>query len=358
MQGDIACTLGDFSFLNFEVPERVDHFGRHQKVVIHDFPGGIRTTQAFGGFPPDIIKWEGQLFEDDDIGDLYQRVNTLQSIIDAGAPVQLTVGQFQYYVMPISVEFHMRLQFWLPYQLALVPFFDVAAPYAAPLPPQQTGIASPTQLSNNTPPLAPSSNLAASTQLPPQAPAISASGAPVPSAITMPIAPAPGKQLGALNSSNQQLSDQISQSNQFPSVPASAINSLTSFQQSLNAALQSAQVNSTALQGTTLLNGLASAQSTVQDLANSAITGNAVFGVNSRAVLGLISDQLNPNSTAAPVVAQVVNPDLFRLANQYYGDAKLWAFIANDSRNKYPNGDSIQTPFPLGIFSLTIPALP
>jgi hypothetical protein len=85
--------LGDFEFLDFEVPERIAIPGR-QKTVLHQMIGGKRTVDVLG-IEYDPLSWSG-IITGSQSGD---RVSALERMRDAGEQLTLTLDNYSFTVV-------------------------------------------------------------------------------------------------------------------------------------------------------------------------------------------------------------------------------------------------------------------
>lgn len=88
--------LGDFEFLDFEVPERIAIPGR-QKTVLHQMIGGKRTVDVLGT-EYDPLSWSG-IITGSQSGD---RVSALERMRDAGEQLTLTLDNYSFTVVITS----------------------------------------------------------------------------------------------------------------------------------------------------------------------------------------------------------------------------------------------------------------
>ncbi|MBN7122903.1 hypothetical protein BSU01_14460 [Erwinia billingiae] len=88
--------LGDFEFLDFEVPERIAIPGR-QKTVLHQMIGGKRTIDVLG-IEYDPLTWSG-IITGSQSGD---RVSALERMRDAGEQITLTLDNYSFTVVITS----------------------------------------------------------------------------------------------------------------------------------------------------------------------------------------------------------------------------------------------------------------
>lgn len=305
-------TLGGFTFDRMEVPEEIDPLGIQQKLVVHNFPGGVRTVQEFGGFPPDTISWSGNLmnWDNSDGGqniDVNDRINQLTQMTKDGAGVSLSFAMFTYMVVIHKFYCRPKLEWWIPYTIELVPYLD-----------QSVGGLSSSQ------PASPFADLSGmlTTSLP-----------------------------GTISTGNSVSGIQASAGG-ITSGLTSALGSLTAFQSALAGAMQAAttpkQANTPAVQSS-----LITAQASIAPFTNSSDPGLSAFGFNAGQTLTSMGQQLNPQPGNITQL-NTLNPDLMLLAQQYYGDFNQWTAIAN--ANVDANNNRIITPNPIGFYNLNIPA--
>jgi len=88
--------LGDFEFLDFEVPERIAIPGR-QKTVLHQMVGGKRVIDVLG-VEYDPLTWSG-VITGSQSGD---RVKALERMRDAGEALTLTLDEYSFTVVITS----------------------------------------------------------------------------------------------------------------------------------------------------------------------------------------------------------------------------------------------------------------
>ncbi len=350
-----ALILGDFSFQNWEVPERINDFGGYQKLVKHDFPGGDIDIQTFGYFPVESIKWSGQFWPDDliisDAGtagqvgpqqaSIYDRINGLKAMCRLGNPVNLSFGEHSYSVLIHRFVVLPELELHQPYEIELVPLQDNNAVVGPPVAPNS---------------IAPISQLASGLG---NAPGAQQAGLTPPPIAPEPVVTFPTSAGPPLPMSPSVINQQPTPSLTIPvPAPQNIADDLTTFQSSLLAAIQQSngqlsQVNNPVLQSQ--LNQVLADAVPLIDLSGADLTGQSAFGQAIFDSTTLINQQLKA-PTAFPVGSiNRVNPDLTSLAQQFYGDASQWDKIA--AANVYPDGSPILTPRPIGIFQLTIPPL-
>lgn len=125
-----------FDEASLEVPERFADLGGNQRLVQHDFPGGIRTQKALGYFPS-ALRWRAKSSAQD-AGD---RIEALKRLVVAGKEIKLTWGQRGWYgrlshIAPTAINdflYEFDIEFW--------PRVDLGAPGLPYPPPTDVGLA-------------------------------------------------------------------------------------------------------------------------------------------------------------------------------------------------------------------------
>ncbi len=103
--------LGDFEFLQFEIPERLSIPGR-QKTVIHQMIGGKRVIDVLG-VEYDAFSWSG-IITGSNAGD---RVTVLESMRDAGKSLTLTLDGYSFTVVITSFTPQYEYVYRRPYTI-------------------------------------------------------------------------------------------------------------------------------------------------------------------------------------------------------------------------------------------------
>lgn len=103
--------LGDFEFLDFEVPERIQILGK-QKTVIHQMIGGKRVIDVLG-VEYDPLRWSGIITGSESAS----RVQLLEQIRDAGNVVTLTLDDISFDVVVIEFAPTYEFKYRRPYNI-------------------------------------------------------------------------------------------------------------------------------------------------------------------------------------------------------------------------------------------------
>lgn len=111
MKPDVVLTLGAIAFQRFEVPEEIN-FGGEQRVVTHDLVGGTRVVDVMGAFEDDKV-WSGT-FEG---SNAEARARALEAMFKAGRKVRLTWSEFSYDVVITKFAARFRKKRFIPYQI-------------------------------------------------------------------------------------------------------------------------------------------------------------------------------------------------------------------------------------------------
>ena len=263
-------TIGGFNLTGFEAPEHIN-VGGQQKLAVHDFPGGTRTVQSLGAFPPDEISWEG-LF----IGPTaWDRAYALDRFRVDGSDLSLLYGNWGYNGKIKHLELIAVNQWVCRYKLYFIPYTDLAQ---APQPPTQNSSAvvngAMSNLSGNIP----------TTQF----------GDTLPTSVLTPV-----------NSLMSTVTTAMARaSNVFQNIATSDIRAITTY------------VGQT----------VSSVAAIVSDPSTPlSMSASALYVGNQASIIGA---QTSVPPTPQSVVT-VNNPNLMQMAAQYYGDSSLWPKIAS-----------------------------
>lgn len=114
--------LGDFEFLDFEVPERLALPGR-QKTVLHQMVGGKRVIDVLG-IEYDPLSWSG-IITGSQSGD---RVSALERMRDAGEQLTLTLDNYSFTVVITSFTPVYEFIYRRPYSIEVAIVANKASP--------------------------------------------------------------------------------------------------------------------------------------------------------------------------------------------------------------------------------------
>ncbi len=107
----IFLKLGEVTFSNFEIPERIN-FGGAQALAVKQLVGGQRVIDAMGRVDDDI-SWSGLMFE----STASFRAQFLDSMRMSGAPLALTWGIFNYLVVIKEFRANFERSYQIPYSI-------------------------------------------------------------------------------------------------------------------------------------------------------------------------------------------------------------------------------------------------
>ena len=294
--GSVTLNQGYFEGPNGDKGGMSD-LGSKQKAAVLEFPGGIVTAQLYGSFPK-VITWTGKLWGANAINRSFE----LQKLADNGQLVNLTWAQwnFQGFVedYKVTAEGPNEIAYEIIYR-PLVNNSTVTGGNSAP----------------NTDPFT-----------------VTVSNA-LPTATQQANSPASG---GTLPSS----------------VPSSVSNLVDSINQALQGSGGSvANIPAPTLQ--TLQGQISNVQNQLQPIISGSDLQAASAAADLSGTMGILgsafTDTLNPIITTI----QTVNPNLYQIAAQYYGDPTMYGTIADANGLIDPLPDTGGLPI-----SLTIPAAP
>lgn len=292
-------TLGAVTFNQgvFEGPnglqEGLGDVGSKQKAVIREFPGGIVTAQLYGSFPKPIV-WSGILFG----SNARNRSLQLQKLCDNGQQITLSYAQWNYPGFVQDYQAFVRGPYEVAYKIVFRPLDN------------QTTVTNGSLPGNNNDTLANAQN----------------------TATQQATSPASG---GAL--------------------PPSVAPAVANLNNGINQALQNAGGNPANISPA----DLAPIQSQVTDLLNTldpVVNGSDPLASSAAADLSgtvsIMGSSLGNTTPTNIATINVVNPNLYQLASQYYGDPTMYPLIAN------ANGLTDPLPNTNGPITLTIPVQP
>ena len=283
-------SIGDVQLYDFEVPEEFGPLGGKQVIYRHEFAGGYISQRSFGNFP-EPITWKGYLTGANAIS----RQQQLDAIRAAGDDVTLSYGGYSFVGKVTRFHAKAKHQYLIPYEIQFWPSQDLSGT---------------------------------------------------------------GGQSQTFESSDQVLSTESSSFNDIVAgtdglaLPAALATSAAAVQ----TALQNALLNGDGTVAGILPTDAAAVQAAVQ--AFQILAAPYAQGTDATAASPAV-DAIAWATTIGTTVANVptsiatlrlINPNLFMLAQQYYGDATQWQAIATAS-GLQPD------PQPIGQFTVTIPQI-
>lgn len=305
--------LGDFEFLDFEVPERIALPGR-QKTVMHQMVGGKRVIDVVG-VEYDPLTWSG-VITGSESGD---RVKALERMRDAGEQLTLTLDDYSFTVVIASFTPVYEFIYRRPYSIEVA----IVANNASPLKVDAlTGALQGILDSDIGQALGLSDIIDLST---------------VTSAVT------------TVQSAVKEVTDFAHATvEQVQAVVRPIIAAQTIVQQQLNQ-LESAASQITTLGGLVPGNPISTTVSNLLSQADQSTRIPALYSLQN--VLGRLNKNVSSGQTADGVrTVTQSGGNLYQVASDQYGDASLWSSIAS--------ANDLTDPQLSGINTLTIPANP
>lgn len=280
--------LGNVVLSGFEVPSEIGDLGGRQSLVKHEFPGGLITITPLGAFPHPV-SWSGILTG----ADAFDRSQKLDRIRAVGNEVTLSYGQFAWrgYVSAFSAR--PRHQWYVPYTVTFEPTLDLSGVGTVPFSPFDADTLMSLQV----------------TAVDDLISAVDGLALPVPLSVGA-NALLDAVSLGLLNGDGT----------------VAGID--TTDAQAINAA-------ALALEATCLPYSLGTDPTTASPALDLSVRATAI-------------NQIVGNPASGVRLVQAINPNLFALAQQFYGNATQWTQIATAS-GLPPD------PQPIGSFTLTVP---
>lgn len=121
-------TLGQVTFANFEIPEKIN-FGGSQALSVKQLVGGKRIIDAMGRIDDDIT-WSGILFE----STASFRALFLDNLRISGAPTILTFGLFSFSVVVKEFKASFERFYQIPYSITVTVIENLNNPVTTLLP--------------------------------------------------------------------------------------------------------------------------------------------------------------------------------------------------------------------------------
>lgn len=278
--------VGGVVLSGFETPQELPGIGTRQQIVRHEFPGGEITIQPLGAFPH-TVAWTGILTG----RDAFPRAQRLQRLAALALSTTLSWGPWAWRGVVADFEAKAKHAFYVPYSLRFEPSRDlsgigtVAGPGVSVDNVLGDGVTAIQDLQDG------------------------ADGLALPGSLAAPAAALLSSISVGLLQGNGSLQG------------ISVVNAST-----IAAAAAAVQVASIDLQG------------------GDAATAAPAFGLGAQAA---ILGSLVGSPVRGVRVVRTVNPNLFRVAAQYLGDATRWGDIAALS--------GLSDPQPVGQYDLTVP---
>jgi hypothetical protein len=108
---DVTVTLGNITFTDLEVPERIP-WSTEQQIVTHKHVGGARTLDAMGqDYPP--MEWSGWILGPNAV----QRAQSLEAMAASGLPQTLTWSGLTYQVIVRGFHPVFERFYQIPYRI-------------------------------------------------------------------------------------------------------------------------------------------------------------------------------------------------------------------------------------------------
>lgn len=302
-------SIGPVDFDGFEVPQVLDALGGTQLVAEHRFPGGQITQQVFGAFP-NHVTFKGILTGTSALA----RMREIDRLRVAAQPVPLTYGATT--LVGVVTEFHARPrhQWLIDYELKFQPGVDLTA--SSPLDDLL---------------LVYTSMMSALTSL---------------SSLLQFV-------FGGF-STGPTRSSEVDFVPVYVSLPPTMAPALTDLVTDTFDALQSALGLPQDISPSDAALIYADAQSVLAVATPLSLSSDPTVSSPALDVIGYVNTitagVANPTLQTTTTI-YATNPNLQRIAAQYYGDATQWRTIATAS------GISPPDPLPVGQFTLTIPAI-
>ena len=307
MADQIKLKLGDFTFTNMGIPNKIP-LGGEQRLVIHELVGGTRIVDAMGkSFDP--IKWTGLLMGTDALAN----AKFLDQVRKQGKALPLFWSSLNYTVIIQQFLFDYEREYQIPYIITCVVIADAADQQTAALP------ANVDQTIQND--AAAALNSATALTETNQVPA------------------------SGIMAKVQALKDTIGKIRTFAAEQTAQIAEIKNQVQDVQTVVSTAiaSVNNT-LQDVTTLGGILPSNPLSMNAAammrNVAAVNNATQLMNLKYSLEKINKNVsavNPAGAAVLVATvTVMSGTLFALAAKYYGDAGKWGTIATANGLKDP----------------------
>lgn len=117
----LPLTIGEVTFFDLEVPQKIGPFGGKQVLVVHEYPGGAKDVDSLGAFPHKVT-WSGIFTQTA----AFARAQALDRIRADGLPVTLNYGPQSYIGKVAQFEYNPSHQFLIPYSISFEPIADLS----------------------------------------------------------------------------------------------------------------------------------------------------------------------------------------------------------------------------------------
>lgn len=120
--------LGEVTFANFEIPEKIN-FGGDQSLAVKNLVGGQRVVDAMGRLDDDIT-WSGMFFG----STATFRARFLDAMRTQASKLPLTWSQFSFLVVIKSFKPSFEREYQIPYTITCTVVQDLTKPFPVLLP--------------------------------------------------------------------------------------------------------------------------------------------------------------------------------------------------------------------------------
>lgn len=118
----LAMSIGGVDLLDFELPEELSGVGGTQNIAEKEFPGGTITEQELGAFPLPVT-WSGYLTGPT----AFARQQTIDAMRAAGQDIEISYGPYAWIGKIKSFSSKVKHQFLVQYQMDFSPSQDLSA---------------------------------------------------------------------------------------------------------------------------------------------------------------------------------------------------------------------------------------
>jgi hypothetical protein len=118
----LSLRLGTVLFAGFEIPQKIGPLGGKAAIVRHEFPGSVITQTTLGSFPPNMIRWSGILLGTN----AFARAQQIDRMRAQGVDVQLNYGPFAYLGKVADFSPAPEHQWRVPYEITFKPAVDLS----------------------------------------------------------------------------------------------------------------------------------------------------------------------------------------------------------------------------------------